>query len=134
MYGEYLATRALALAVLGENGAAADTARQAAAASRSAEPRIFAAAVLALVSLEDSRQTEDAMAALLSRASKAGIWDSVVCVIRAAPHVLTSMERVSQHKVELRETLVRANEFTLASRWVKRPGRLTLATYYRHVR
>ncbi len=114
MYGEYLATRALALAVLGEDGAAADTARRAAAASLSAEPRIFSAAVLALLCREDRGQTEDAVAALLSRASAAGIWDSIVCVIRAAPHVLTSMESVSQHKVELREALVRANEFTLA--------------------
>ena len=94
MYGEYLATRALSLAALGRAGAAADAANEAAAVSRSAETKIFAGAVSAVLSVEDPDHAEECVTALLEQASTAAIWDSVVCAIRTAPRILECMARV----------------------------------------
>jgi ATP/maltotriose-dependent transcriptional regulator MalT len=115
MYSEYLATRAMSLAALGRAGAAADTADEAVAVSRSAETRIFAAAVSAVLSVGNPDSAEERVTALLEQASTAGIWDSVVCAIRTAPRTLEWMSQMSQYRTELGEVLVRANEFGLAS-------------------
>ena len=114
MYGEYLATRAVALAVLGNEREANNAASEATSVTSSAETRILCSAVPALLSLKTGEPDESAVSSVLDQASSADIWDGVVCVIRAAPEVLTSMALVPQHRTELREVLLRSNDFALA--------------------
>src|SRR5262249_27599227 len=82
MYGEYLATRALALAVLGERRAAIKAAGAAELTTRSIDVRVLSAGARSLA-LSDRVGGNDAAHLLLDTASKFGVWDGVVCAVRA---------------------------------------------------
>jgi ATP/maltotriose-dependent transcriptional regulator MalT len=81
--GEYLATRAIALAALDESGDADALADDALATSRMVEVRMLAAAARA-ISAARSAHPNDA-SRLLVAASSLGVWDPVVCALRTCP-------------------------------------------------
>ena len=114
MYGEYVATRAVALAVLGDNKAARDAVTEASAITSSAEAQILCSGTLALLSLRSGNSAASAVATLLDQASNAEIWDGVVCVVRAAPELLKAVVLVPEHRTELREVLLGSNDLALA--------------------
>jgi LuxR family maltose regulon positive regulatory protein len=114
MYGEYLATRALALAVVGDSSGAVDAAREAVRLTRSVEVRILSFSAIAVSSRHDEDLVQESILALLDEASGAGAWDGLVCMVRAVPEMITLMSAAGSHRSELGEVLLRANEFGLA--------------------
>jgi DNA-binding CsgD family transcriptional regulator len=81
--GEYLGTRALVLACLGRSGDALEAAGQAVATSRAAEVRVLAAAALAVNAAGESDARS--VSSLIDEAAALGVWDPVVCALRASP-------------------------------------------------
>ena len=84
MYGEYLATRALVLAVAGETDDALVSAEIAESVTKDIQARVLAAAARAVVELRQNPKQSDAAETLLQRATTHDAWDGVVCAIRGA--------------------------------------------------
>ena len=84
MYGEYISTRALALALAQRTDDALALADEANEATRAVETRVMAAAARAVVFL-DTPDAETRGEALLSVAAELGTWDGAVCAFRASP-------------------------------------------------
>ena len=83
MHGEYLATRALGMALLGEEDSALLTADKAEALSLASEVRVLAEGVRAIVAAE--RGDAETAARLVEEAQNRNTWDPVVCCVRASP-------------------------------------------------
>jgi ATP/maltotriose-dependent transcriptional regulator MalT len=113
MYGEYLGTRALALAALGNRKDALSAAEQGEETTACLEAKILCAATRAVLSLETT-SAPSACAELLALASSLGAWDGVVCAVRAVPPLLGQLILTPRYRTELREVMVRANDHTLA--------------------
>jgi len=113
MYGEYLSTRALALAVAGDGQRATEAAVAAERLTASADVRVLSAAARAVVALFD-QDGPDAAHELLGAASETGVWDGVVCAVRASPALLSQLVTFPEHRVELREVLIRSQDGRLA--------------------
>ena len=129
MYGEYLATRAVALAVIGETAGALAAADEAQATTRAGDTRVLCQSARALVKLGESDAGNDAAESLLDIAARLDIWDGVVCAIRASPVLLGHLVRYPDHKTQLRELLLRSNDLALA----KSVGLVSRATGVRGV-
>jgi DNA-binding CsgD family transcriptional regulator len=113
IYGEYLATRALALAVVGDKRGATTTADRAAELTKGLETRVLCAAVRALVP-EGVATDLEAAEALLKIAYRLNAWDSVICAVRASPELLSRLAKSPRHRAELRGALLRSNDMALA--------------------
>ncbi len=113
MHGEYLATRALALSAAGELTKGRLFAEQAETITRAIDSRIICRAVQTLT-LDDDAVRVRATVELLDAASLLGIWDGLICCARALPDLLRHLSEVPQHRVELREVLLRSNDVALA--------------------
>jgi DNA-binding CsgD family transcriptional regulator len=113
MYGEYLATRALALAVAGELDQANDLAVTARGITSAAAVHVLARAAQAVVGLSGKTPAEDSRD-LLVDASAVGVWDGVVCAVRAVPNLLTRLVESPEYRVELGVVLLRSNDTRLA--------------------
>ena len=124
MYGEYLSTRALALAIVGDMGDALSTATRALELTRAMDTRILCAAVHAIVGLSGSKPDSAATGALLDLASGLAAWDGVVCAARSSPVLLAHLAASPGHRRELRDVLLRSNDIALA----KSVGLVTRAT------
>jgi DNA-binding NarL/FixJ family response regulator len=130
MYGEYVATRALSLAVTGQGDRALEAADTAESLTAFGDARALSAASRAIVALSDT-SIDDAPQQLLHIASTSGVWDGVVCAVRAVPALLPSLIGFPEHRVELREVLIRSKDTRLATsaglatRLTGRVGRLT---------
>jgi DNA-binding NarL/FixJ family response regulator len=114
MYGEYLATRALALAVIGHDAEAIDAASAADSITRSVDARVLAAAARSVVSLTDAGSADDAALRLLETASTSGAWDGLVCAVRSRPDLLVRLVEFAKFRFELQEVLARSNDGRLA--------------------
>jgi LuxR family maltose regulon positive regulatory protein len=114
MHGEYLATRALSLAVLGDSAAAASAATRAEAMTRGVDTQVLCAAARAIVALTESDGVESKSRHLLAMCSTFGCWDGLVCAVRAAPALLPVLANDPSHTAELRATLLRSNDLALA--------------------
>jgi hypothetical protein len=101
MYAEYLATRAMALAVVGRTSSAFENASRAAELTRSGDSRVFLA-------FDAQSGAHDAAEYLLATASRLGIWDGVVCVARARPALVSLLAVNPRYRSELREVLLRS--------------------------
>jgi ATP/maltotriose-dependent transcriptional regulator MalT len=113
MYGEYLATRALALALAGEASAAEQTVVVAERMTSFVDAQMLCAATRAVLTNTPGGgrgSCED----LLAKASTLRAWDGVICVARAAPRLLPSLAELPSYRDELREALVRSNDVVLA--------------------
>jgi ATP/maltotriose-dependent transcriptional regulator MalT len=113
MYGEYLATRALSLASAGDKNGALTAARAADDITSSGDTRVLCAAARALACV-DEPEAGRAASHLLEAASDSGVWDGLVCAVRASPALLRLLVVESHRRVELREVLLRSNDVALA--------------------
>ncbi|HEX3850819.1 MAG TPA: LuxR C-terminal-related transcriptional regulator, partial [Polyangiaceae bacterium] len=115
MYGEYLATRALALAVLGQDAQALQTATRAGQLTRAIDTAVLCAAVDAIVSVDDGPSgASAAVLTLFNTAARFNIWDGVVCAIRASPPLIVRLAENASHRRQLRDLLLRSNDVLLA--------------------
>jgi DNA-binding NarL/FixJ family response regulator len=114
MHGEYLATRALALAVVGRDADAVEAADAAEVITRAGDARVLAAAARSVVSLSDAGSGEQVVLRLLEIASTSGVWDGLVCAVRARPDLLSRLIDFAKYRAELQETLIRSNDARLA--------------------
>jgi ATP/maltotriose-dependent transcriptional regulator MalT len=112
MYGEYVGTRALSLALARRHDDALALANDAAGFTRAVETQVIVAATRAVVALGTARAAfaaED----LISVASGLGTFDGLVCAIRASPRLLESLATSSQRTL-ISEVLCRSNDAALA--------------------
>jgi DNA-binding CsgD family transcriptional regulator len=114
MYGEYLATRAVALAVVGNKTRAADCAIQAQKVTKSIYTHVLCASAQTIIALDDSIAAADAAERLLDTASELGVWDPVVCCMRASPPLAKQLSLVPRHCAELRRILLQARDDKIA--------------------
>jgi DNA-binding CsgD family transcriptional regulator len=113
MYGEYLATRALSLAALGDRRKALEASNAAEEMTRSEDVRVLSLAARAVVHLGDTR-LDASCRELLATASRSGVWDGLVCAVRTSPSLLRHLVNFTIHEAELREVLLRSGDFKLA--------------------
>jgi ATP/maltotriose-dependent transcriptional regulator MalT len=114
MYGEYLATRALAQAVVGDYELARRSARLAESTTRSLDTKVLCATVNAILALEGAGDELSTAQSLLSMASRFAIWDPIVCGVRAWPPLVSWLAKVASHQHALRDVLLRSNDLVLA--------------------
>jgi ATP/maltotriose-dependent transcriptional regulator MalT len=130
MYGEYLATRALSLAALGDKRRALEASSAAEEITRSEDVRVLSLAARAVAHLKHAR-IDAACGELLATASRSGVWDGLVCAVRTSPALLRQLVTSTIHEAELREVLLRSGDLELAksvgliTRGVGPTGRLT---------
>jgi ATP/maltotriose-dependent transcriptional regulator MalT len=114
MYGEYLGTRAVCKAVVGDSAGAREAADAAARVTGAWDARVLGAAALA-IAFDSAATNEDLFAReLLTVASTSGVWDGVVCAIRAAPTLLARLAAFPEFTHELREVLIRSDDLRQA--------------------
>jgi ATP/maltotriose-dependent transcriptional regulator MalT len=114
MYGEYLATRALALALLGKRRAAMTTAKQAVALTHNVETAVLSAAVKAVGEAQEPSGSDAAIDELIGVAIRVNAWDGVVCAVRAFPRLLSRILERPGGVREMRLLLLRSNDVALA--------------------
>lgn len=113
MHGEYLATRSLVLAVIGDTANALTTANTANNLTGAVETRIMCAAVEAVAALGNSNASTAAYS-LLQTAADLRTWDGVVCAARASPDLIARLASFPQYQSHLRQLLSRSNDSGLA--------------------
>jgi len=111
MYGEYLATRALALAVSGDVENATRVLQQASAKTHAVETQVLVAAVETLQFL-GTPAASARVQALLEMASSLQCWDGIVCAFRASRPLLEEATRLPD-RARLAEVLKRSNDRSL---------------------
>ena len=114
MHGEYLATRALAIAVTGDRTSALASADLAARVTHTVETQILCAATRAIVAIDEPPTGNDPCVSLLDLAARHSAWDGVVCAVRASPALLSRLLLTSRYRTELRDVLLRSNDVALA--------------------
>ena len=111
---EYIATRALVLACLGDDLSASTAATAAESTSRVVEVRVLAAASRAVVSARGG--DIDSSALLLTVAQDLGAWDPVVCALRASPELADGLARHHDTRRQLESLYSSSNDLGLARR------------------
>jgi DNA-binding CsgD family transcriptional regulator len=114
MHGEYLATRGVALAVVGDHGAALAAIKQALATTKWVDTRVLCEAALAILGLQNCPESDVPFETLAEVATKLNVWDGLVCAARAAPGLLPRLVALPKYKSQLLAVLLRANDFGLA--------------------
>jgi ATP/maltotriose-dependent transcriptional regulator MalT len=112
MYGEYAATRALALAVAGRTSRAVELAEEAGEITQAVETRVLVSAAKA-VAFAGTDEAEPMAEALVSMAATLCTWDAAVCAFRASPTLLRLLN-ASSRRPEIAEVLGRSNDAALA--------------------
>jgi ATP/maltotriose-dependent transcriptional regulator MalT len=112
--GEYLATRALALACLGEDALALAAAAEAKGLSRVVEVRMLAATATAILSARAG--DIDSASTLLSDATSLGAWDPVVCGLRASRPLAEALAAHEPSRNRLEWLYAASNDLGLARR------------------
>jgi ATP/maltotriose-dependent transcriptional regulator MalT len=114
IHGEFLATRALVLAVDGDVDGAAEAALAAEATSNAVEVRVLAQAARATIAARHG-EIEGALT-MWERAEQHGAWDPVVAALRSYAPLSESLSRVDDLRPKLAELYVRSNDIALARR------------------
>jgi LuxR family maltose regulon positive regulatory protein len=112
MNGEYLATRALALAFRDPDQAAA-TAERALGCTNAVETQILGAAAQAVARIVFARDEQGAQQ-LLDLAVALETWDGVVCAFRAAPRLARAIATRDEYRRRLLRLLLESRDFDLA--------------------
>jgi ATP/maltotriose-dependent transcriptional regulator MalT len=112
--GEYLGTRALVSACLGQSKHSHEAAGQAIATSRAAEVRLLAAAARAV----DGAKVGEALpvSSLINEATALGVWDPVVCALRASPELAHAVASDDAFRPTLADIYQRSHDQALARR------------------
>ncbi len=112
IYGEYVATRALALAAGGYGDEALTFAERAREVTGGVEARVLSAATWAVVSL-GGRNADSAAQALLETAERLNVWDGVVCAARAVPSLAVQLAGFPHQRPRLHSLFTRSNDASL---------------------
>ncbi|HEY8646827.1 MAG TPA: LuxR C-terminal-related transcriptional regulator [Gaiellaceae bacterium] len=112
--GEYLGTRALAAACLGRSSEAIEAAAQAVATSRAAEVRLLAAAARAVIAVDAADVSP--ISSLINEAAALGVWDPVVCALRASPGLANAVASDDVLRPTLEDIYQRSHDHALARR------------------
>lgn len=114
IHGEYLATRALALAVNGSTASALEAAAAATEMTSAVEVRVLAAATEAVAS---SRSTQPAAASRLWDTAEAlEVWDPLVAAVRASAPLAATLAGMETLRDSLASLYRRSNDLGLARR------------------
>src|SRR5262249_54633918 len=105
------------------------SAEQATRITRSGDAVVLSAAATAVVGIKEARSADSALHSLLETASRLGVWDGVVCAVRAFPTLLGRMVVIPRYQEELRDVLIRSRDEQLA----KSVGIITRSTGVRGV-
>jgi ATP/maltotriose-dependent transcriptional regulator MalT len=116
MYGEYVATRALVLAVAGDVEGALAQASVAVDITPGIETRVLAQIAQALAAGDTADANELAHAAFAEAASL-GVWDPIVIAARAVPQFLRTLAEDRKSHRALARVLRAANDERLARRY-----------------
>jgi ATP/maltotriose-dependent transcriptional regulator MalT len=115
MYGEYVGTHALALAVTGEAQQARATLARYSGLSTSSEVRAIEACAVAVAALGTSDAVTDALHAF-AIADELDTWDPLLCTFRAAPKVLELTAANTRKQHVLLRLLLAGRDENLAKR------------------
>ena len=131
MYGEYLATRALALAVGSDHASARRLLRKVGEVTAVVEVQALAATTAAIAAL-DTRTARSQSEQALQLAVRLDTWDALVCGIRAQPRLLDVLAANSANRRHLLGVLGRSHDHSLlrraglaSERRYRQPGRLS---------
>lgn len=117
LYGEYLASRALALVASGVIDEALETTRAAEEATRfGVEKRVLGAAVAAIATAMTSGDSAESMTGLERAVDETGNLDSLVCAYRTYPEILVGLSK-STVGDSLASLLGEAQDGTIAKRF-----------------
>ncbi len=114
MHAEYVAVRAIALAVRGEHRAALDSADLATSISISSEVNVLSEGAKAIVAVERG-EAKEAMRLLIA-AQNTRIWDPLVCCVRSSPTLAAALIQCEQARPDLERLYNKTNDFGLARR------------------
>lgn len=112
-HAEYLGTRALILACLDRFAAARQTAKKAVATSRAAEVRLLAASAVAVCRV---RERNGSVSSLIHEGNKLGVWDPIVCALRASPELAETAAQDDAVRPILENLYQRSHDQALARR------------------
>jgi LuxR family transcriptional regulator, maltose regulon positive regulatory protein len=113
-YGEYLATRAMTLAVANEPNRAREMASVARETTNAVEVRTLAATAEAIAAiLEDDTRASAAAMRALELAAEFDTWDGLICGMRAAPLLAKSLGGDAKAKRHLPRVLGRSRDDAL---------------------
>ena len=112
MHGEYLATRALALAAAGEPSEALALIREIRAITSAVEVQTLAQTAEA-IALAETKRGADSAAEAFALASGLGTWDALVVGVRAAPKLLRNLLVERRHHHLLVTVLRRSRDQSL---------------------
>jgi DNA-binding NarL/FixJ family response regulator len=114
LHAEYLATRALALAVLDRGAEALSAAREAEHLSTAVEVRTLASAVCAMVGAGENDVAPARQ--LLQLASSLGTWDPVVAAARSSSALAGVLASIEEFRTQLADVYSASNDLALARR------------------
>jgi len=114
LHAEFLATRALTCAAVGDRAQTISLAAAAIERSTAVEVRVMAAAARA-ISAEESRRVRDCEA-LFDCAGRLGTWDPVVTALRCSPPLSELAGTLPSLRPTLERLYERTNDFALARR------------------
>ena len=115
MYGEYLATRALAMAIGGRSADAMGTAQMATETTAGIEARLTALAARAVVAVHRG-EPDAAVIALFDAAVDVDLWDILVTTFRAEPRILKTLAKYPQTHAPVANVLRRSHDQPLGRR------------------
>ena len=112
MHGEYTATRALVLSLLGRDEEALDVAATATSTSISSEVQLLAGGVSAIVAVRNGNDVEASTLIDMARAKRT--WAPVICCLRASPTLYESLAKQDDVRPHLEWLFARSNDLALA--------------------
>jgi DNA-binding CsgD family transcriptional regulator len=113
MRGEFLATRALVLAVLGDLNEAVGLARAAREMTISAEAHAYASCVESICA-ERRGGSDDDIAECVVTAGRLEVWDALVVAVRSWPLLLTRLASNDSVRGSVVQALRKSNDYDLA--------------------
>jgi LuxR family maltose regulon positive regulatory protein len=114
--GEYYATRALALACIGEVKLSSQAATTANSESAALQVRGLAEAAQAVLALQSPTSQDRNISNVIRFGQRFEIWDPVVCAVRAAPALSDAISARQELRPQLEELYRRISDFALARR------------------
>jgi ATP/maltotriose-dependent transcriptional regulator MalT len=114
--GEYLATRALVSACLGDARSSRKAQSQASTASAALQVRGLVLAARAISALREARAASLRIATLFETTDRLQVWDPVVCALRSAPALGDAVAANQELRTQLEGLYLRIGDLTLARR------------------
>ena len=108
--GEFMATKALALACVGRVAQSRNASKEALSASTDTAVHVLALGAIAVCDPTD----EIAAAHLMRSASSLSVWDPVVCTLRTSPDLVSTLCKVQENRSLLGALFVRSDDHALA--------------------